>query len=114
VLLGWTRFLADPDGAAGLAEADLQEALRGDPKCGDAWLYRGRIAARQGDVAAARKHFEAARKAEPDHVEAGRELRLMDMRGKGPKDAAASGAVAPGSPKSAGLQGLLSRLRKPL
>jgi len=41
--LAWARFVAEPQSAVRLAVAEIGEALRIDPECGEGWYYAGEI-----------------------------------------------------------------------
>jgi curved DNA-binding protein CbpA len=81
VLFGWTTYLANPTNSA-TAIAEMDEAIRIEPECADAFFYKGRIANLQGEKEQARVHFMKAVKFDPRHIGASRELRLMERRGQ--------------------------------
>ena len=64
------------------AKALMQKALAIDPNCDRAHYQLGVIARVEGDMDRAEKHFRDAVKANPRHLEANQELRLIDMRKK--------------------------------
>jgi tetratricopeptide (TPR) repeat protein len=58
--LAWSRFQASPGTASRQAIADLDEALRIDPKCGLAVFYLGEIHGETGNHEAAEWHLQRA------------------------------------------------------
>ncbi len=109
--LAWARFRLDPENPR-QAMAEMSKIVRKDEGYADAWYYLGRLAFLQEEFVGARKYFVRTLKADPEHVEATRELRLMDRRGQGVPDAVppldGEDAEAAEEPKKGGL---FSRLR---
>ncbi len=66
----------------GRAKQLMQDALKLDPKCDRAFYQLGVIARVEGDNDKAERYFREAVKANPKHLEAGQELRLIEMRRK--------------------------------
>lgn len=58
--LAWSRFQSSPGTAGKRAAAELEEALRIDPKCGIAHFYLGEIQGDLGNAAAAETHLQRA------------------------------------------------------
>jgi len=77
----WALYM-DPNrkADAGAARAMMVEALQQDPACDRAHYQLGVIARVEGDVDRAERHFREALRANPRHVEATQELRLIEMR----------------------------------
>lgn len=65
VQLAHARFLADPKGNERTALAELDEAFRIDPNCGDALLVMGEIHKAAGRFEKADEHFRKASKLLP-------------------------------------------------
>jgi curved DNA-binding protein CbpA len=89
VALAWCIFL-NPDHPLETRRDDarrrLEEALK-KFKSGEAAYRLGRVMRELGDEAAALKLFQIAAKLTPNHVDANRELRIVEMRrGKGDAD----------------------------
>lgn len=80
----WAIYL-DParKSEAGRAKQMMQDALRADPECDRAHYQLGVIARVDGLSDRAEKHFREALRINPKHVEAGQELRILEMRKKG-------------------------------
>lgn len=81
---GYARFMADPD-MDGMKRRQCSEMiLRGlqmrDDNVADGYLFLGRIEVRAGNDDKAAKMFKKALSIEGNHVEATRELRLLNMR----------------------------------
>jgi curved DNA-binding protein CbpA len=68
---------------AAAARAMMVDALKEDPSCDRAHYQLGVIARVEGDVERAERHFREALKANPRHLEASQELRLIEMRKRG-------------------------------
>nr|WP_245682716.1 DnaJ domain-containing protein [Archangium gephyra] len=62
----------------------MAEALKLDPNCDRAHYQLGVISRVEGDMARAERHFREAVRANPKHLEANQELRLIEMRKKNP------------------------------
>ncbi len=104
------------------AVAQLDKIVAGDPDCVRALFYRGVLLKRMQRVDAAVRDFRRIVRLDPQHVDAQRELRLADMRGKRPSGEHAasvtSGArAAPGRAPSlspslpeSGLRALLAKV----
>jgi tetratricopeptide (TPR) repeat protein len=58
--LAWSRFQSSPGTAGRKAVAELEEALRIDPKCGLALYYLGEIQGELGNVQEAEGHLQRA------------------------------------------------------
>lgn len=82
VLLAWARFLQEPDHIK-RAMGELSKIVRKDESVADAWYYLGRLAILGKDLDRARKYFDKALRMDPKHLQAQREIRLMDRRGQG-------------------------------
>jgi curved DNA-binding protein CbpA len=108
VKLAWTSFLADPSEPR-RAMGEMSRIVKEHDGQPDPWYYLGRLSLLQKDHGRARRYFNKAIGYAPDHVEANRELRLMDRRGQAvPKLDPVDGEqeVEANKPK-----GLLARLR---
>jgi curved DNA-binding protein CbpA len=92
----WSIYMDPSRKAEGpQAKALMQKALTIDPNCDRAHYQLGVIARVEGDMERAEKHFRDAVKANPRHLEANQELRLIDMRKKKAAEPAA-GKKGPG------------------
>ena len=69
-----------PEGPA--ARQMMQKALTIDPNSDRAHYQLGVIGRVEGDMERAEKHFREAVRANPKHLEANQELRLIEMRKK--------------------------------
>jgi curved DNA-binding protein CbpA len=69
---------------AGRARAMMVDALKADPDCDRAHYQLGVIARVEGDIDRAERHFREAVRANPRHLEAAQELRLLQMRRRPP------------------------------
>jgi curved DNA-binding protein CbpA len=80
----WAIYM-DPNrkSDAASARAMMVDALKEDPSCDRAHYQLGVIARVEGDVERAERHFREALKANPRHLEASQELRLIEMRKRG-------------------------------
>jgi hypothetical protein len=80
---GWARFAAaaDPRAAEAAANADVHRALELSPKCAAAWLFAGRIATALGHATRAAEAYRKCLALDANHLEAQRELRLLEGRG---------------------------------
>jgi curved DNA-binding protein CbpA len=82
VALAWCIFL-NPEHAPEKRHEDarkrLDEAMK-KFKSGDAAYKLGRVLREMGDEAGAAKHFELALRMTPNHVDAQREMRIIEMR----------------------------------
>lgn len=76
---GYARFFTHTDKKVGLAEAmkDIQNCLKRNPSIVSAHYFQGMMNKILGDLAAAKKHFNATVKLDPKHIDAQRELRMM-------------------------------------
>jgi tetratricopeptide (TPR) repeat protein len=83
--LGWAKWCNATDKPAIQAEvrADFSKALKLNIRCLDALYYRGRMYNDVGDIEKASKAFNHVLQLDSDHVEAARELRVLEMRKKG-------------------------------
>ncbi|MCY1080800.1 J domain-containing protein [Archangium sp. miwbw1] len=81
----WAIYM-DPQRKAELPKTKqmMAEALKLDPNCDRAHYQLGVIARVEGDMARAERHFREAVRANPKHLEANQELRLIEMRKKNP------------------------------
>jgi curved DNA-binding protein CbpA len=81
----WAIYM-DPSRKADMAKAKqwMADAVRTDPNCDRAHYQLGVIARVEGDMDRAERHFREAVRANPKHLEANQELRLIDMRKKNP------------------------------
>jgi curved DNA-binding protein CbpA len=81
----WAIYM-DPQRKAELPKAKqmMAEALKLDPNCDRAHYQLGVIARVENDIARAERHFREAVRANPKHLEANQELRLIEMRKKNP------------------------------
>ena len=86
VMLAWTRFLVSPEQVK-RAMGELSKIVRKDEKIPDAWYYLGRLAILSKEYPRARRYFEKTLSLDAEHVQATRELRLMDRRGQGAAEA---------------------------
>jgi curved DNA-binding protein CbpA len=77
---GYARYIVatDRSKAAGEAKKDLNEALRRNPRCAPAHYFSGMIAKMSGDPKAARRHFQSTVDLDANHVDAQRELRMLN------------------------------------
>jgi curved DNA-binding protein CbpA len=80
----WAIYL-DPNrkSEAGAAKQMMTEAVRADPNCDRVQYQLGVIARVEGAIERAERHFRDALRINPKHVEAGQELRIIEMRKKG-------------------------------
>jgi curved DNA-binding protein CbpA len=80
---GWALYM-DPQRKAEVSRAKqlMAEALKLDPNCDRAHYQLGVIARVEGDTDRAERHFREAVRANPKHLEANQELRLIEMRKK--------------------------------
>ncbi|AKU89754.1 hypothetical protein [Vulgatibacter incomptus] len=78
----FARFSSTPDKR--LVERQTQEelelAIQKSPNCVVAFLFSARVATVLGDVPGAIKYYKRCLAQEPDHLEAKRELRLLETR----------------------------------
>ncbi|HZI04442.1 MAG TPA: J domain-containing protein, partial [Archangium sp.] len=81
----WAIYM-DPQRKAEIPKTKqmMAEALKLDPNCDRAHYQLGVIARVENDVARAERHFREAVRANPKHLEANQELRLIEMRKKNP------------------------------
>lgn len=81
----WAIYM-DPQRKAEIPKTKqmMAEALKLDPKCDRAHYQLGVISRVEGDMARAERHFREAVRANPKHLEANQELRLIEMRKKNP------------------------------
>lgn len=79
----WALYM-DPSRKAEAEKARqlMAEALRLDPSCDRAHYQLGVIARVEGELERAERHFREAVRANPKHLEANQELRLIEMRKK--------------------------------
>ena len=76
---GYAKFFTFPDKKLGLVEAmkDITNCLKRNPNVVAAHFHQGMMHRILGDMAAAKKHFNATVKLDPKHIDAQRELRMM-------------------------------------
>jgi tetratricopeptide (TPR) repeat protein len=81
--LAWTIYM-DPQRKAEMPKAKqmMADAVKADAACDRAHYQLGVIARVEGDMEKAERHFRDAVKANPKHLEANQELRLIEMRKK--------------------------------
>ena len=82
-LRGWVVFLKSQDQGGGDIEAALDQVRKGialAPQSPTGWYYLGQIRKACGDPAEAERMFRKTIELRPNHVEAARELRLMQLR----------------------------------
>ncbi|WP_052517690.1 J domain-containing protein [Archangium violaceum] len=81
----WAIYM-DPQRKAEIPKTKqmMAEALKLDPNCDRAHYQLGVISRVEGDIARAERHFREAVRANPKHLEANQELRLIEMRKKNP------------------------------
>lgn len=81
----WAIYM-DPQRKAEIPKTKqmMAEALKLDPNCDRAHYQLGVIARVENDMARAERHFREAVRANPKHLEANQELRLIEMRKKNP------------------------------
>jgi curved DNA-binding protein CbpA len=81
--LAWTIYM-DPQRKAEVAKAKqmMADAIKADANCDRAHYQLGVIARVEGDMDRAERHFRDAVRANPKHLEANQELRLIEMRKK--------------------------------
>jgi tetratricopeptide (TPR) repeat protein len=101
-LYAWATYVSAPDKSRVHTEVQkgLSRALELNPQCVPACYYQGQVALQGGDPDTAVAHFQKTLKLSPGHVEAERELRLIEMR------------RAKGDPKDKKGAGLFDRFRK--
>ena len=109
VQLAWTRFLADPSDPR-RTMGEMSRIVKEHDGHPDPWYYLGRLSLLQKDFGRARRYFNKALGIAPQHMEATRELRLMDRREQAvPQlDAPETNEEEAGGKKP---KGLLARLR---
>jgi curved DNA-binding protein CbpA len=81
----WAIYM-DPQRKAEIPKTKqmMAEALKLDPNCDRAHYQLGVIARVENDIERAERHFREAVRANPKHLEANQELRLIEMRKKNP------------------------------
>jgi len=82
-LRGWILFLKQQDQGGGDAEAAAGHVKKGialSPQSPSGWFYMGQIRKACGDAAEAERMFRKVIEVRPDHVDALREVRLMQLR----------------------------------
>jgi cytochrome c-type biogenesis protein CcmH/NrfG len=81
--LAWTLYM-DPQRKAEIPKAKqmMADAIKADATCDRAHYQLGVIARVEGDTERAERHFRDAVRANPKHLEANQELRLIEMRKK--------------------------------
>jgi len=86
----------------------LAEAIKTNPRCERAYLYRAMLYKRQHRDGLAFKDFQNVVELNPKNIEAQREIRLHDMRGGGARRPSPNAAPPPAAAK----QGLFQKLFK--
>ncbi len=81
--LGWVRYNLDRRRNKQAAIDDIRRAIEMSNTCDRAHYYLGLIAKDDGDWRKAELYFSRANTANPDNIEAARELRLIQRRGGG-------------------------------
>ncbi|MBI4509811.1 MAG: DnaJ domain-containing protein [Deltaproteobacteria bacterium] len=78
----WATWCVAPDKDKVLVEVrkGLHKAIELNPQCAQAFFYTGQVFKHSGDLERASAHFQKALDLQPSHVEAEREVRLMEMR----------------------------------
>ncbi len=82
-LRGWVTFLKSQDQGASDPEAAASHLKKGialSPQSPSGWFYLGQIRKACGDSAEAERMFRKVIEVRPDHVDALREVRLMQLR----------------------------------
>lgn len=82
-LRGWTMFLQQQEAGGGDPEVGVEHVKKGialSPQSAQAYYYLGQIRKACGDPAEAERMFRKTIELRPNHVEAARELRLMQLR----------------------------------
>jgi curved DNA-binding protein CbpA len=81
-LLGWASWCASVEKEKVTADVkkSLNKALELNPKCAPAFFYLGQVHKHLGDNERAYAHFQKVLSLQPGHVDAQREVRLIDMR----------------------------------
>lgn len=76
---GYARFLGASDQKQVLPAVmrDLQHCTTKNPAVAAAWYFLGFVAKANGDLKAAKQHFQQTVKLDPKHIDAARELRTM-------------------------------------
>lgn len=79
---GFARFVASSDKAAGktVAVKELEAAIKMNPKAAMSYYFMGQLLKLTGDAPGAEKWFKKTLAADPNHVDAQRELRLAAGR----------------------------------
>ena len=82
-LRGWVMFLKQQDQGGGDPEAAvtlLKKGIALSPQSPSGWFYMGQVRKACGDAAEAERMFRKVIDLRPDHVDALREVRLMQLR----------------------------------
>jgi tetratricopeptide (TPR) repeat protein len=82
-LRGWTLFLQSQETGGADAEVGVEHIKKGialSPQSATAYYYLGQVRKACGDPAEAEKMFRKTVELRPNHVEAARELRLIQLR----------------------------------
>ncbi len=76
------RFFASKDRQVGQAEAarDLEQALKKNPRCAQAYFFEGQIAKLLGDQKKALASLKKTLDLQPDHLDAQREIRYLTKK----------------------------------
>jgi len=85
--LAWAKWNAAGDKTAVQAEVKghFNRALQLNSRCIDALYFRGQMYSALGEIDKAARHFQQVLSYNEDHVEAAREIRLIEMRKKSGK-----------------------------
>jgi tetratricopeptide (TPR) repeat protein len=80
----WALYKANPhnNSQSNQAEMQLKRSIAINPGIANTYLYLGTILKNKGELNEAKKQFKKAIRINPNCHESGRELRLMEMRGK--------------------------------
>lgn len=93
--LGWTEMLVHPDDseARSRAKASLEQAVRLAPQSANCFYLFGLQQRACGETELAERMFRKVLELDPKHLEAGRELRLAQMRREKPGKGEGSGGL---------------------
>lgn len=86
VLHGWTTYLQDPENNVRKGTNSIKRVINEHRGYAPAWYYLARVSLLEKDHDQARKYLAKALDADPKHVEAAREMRLLERRGLGSRD----------------------------
>jgi len=79
---GYAKYFTYADKKQGFNEGmkDLQLCIKKNERCAPAWYFMGQLAKMAGDNNGAMRHFKKAVEINPQHVDAQRELRLLNTK----------------------------------